>query len=300
MSIFKIALAQYPIVRPESLKAWSASISGWVTEAALGGAKLLVFPEYAAMDLAGLEPAIMSDLQGSLHFVADLHEEVHSLYRTLAIANDVHLIAGSIPFRRHDGRFVNRASLFAPSGKSGFQDKIVMTRFERERWHITGGDRLNVFKTDLGVIGIAICYDIEFPLIARSQAEAGAELIVTPSCTDSMQGYWRVRHGAQARALEGQCFVAQSPTIGLAAWSPVLDENHGLAGLFGPPDGDSPEDGVLSLGEGGRAGWTYGEIDTDRVQRWRGEGAVRPFAHWPEQYLGSAGGLPACEIVDLR
>ncbi len=156
---------------------------------------------------------------------------------------------------------------------------------------------MRVFDTALGRIGISICYDVEFPLIARAQAQAGAMLILSPSCTDTMQGYWRVRVGAQARALENQCFVAQAPTVGMAAWSPVLDENYGAAGLFAPPDSDTPEDGVLALGELGAGQWVYGEVDQARVAHWRAEGTVLPFAHWPES--GATAPLH-CEIVDLR
>lgn len=201
------------------------------------GARLLVFPEYGAMELAALDPASMSDLQGSLRFVAGLAPQIDAHHRALAAAHDVHILAASLPCPLPDGCVVNRARLFTPGGQMGHQDKIVMTRFERERWGISGGTAIRLFRTAIGLIGISICYDIEFPMIARAQAQAGATLILAPSCTDSMQGYWRVRIGAQARALENQCFVAQAPTVGMAPWSPVLDENYGAAGLFAPPDG---------------------------------------------------------------
>jgi len=136
-------------------------------------------------------------------------------------------------------------------------------------------------------------------MIARAQAEAGAALILAPSCTDSLQGYWRVRIGAQARALEGQCFVAQAPTVGMAPWSPVLDENYGAAGLFGPSLGDAPDDGVLALGTEGAGAWVYGDVDPARVSTWRTEGAVLPFRHWPEQFLGAGPSVPPCEVIDL-
>ena len=111
-----------------------------------------------------------------------------------------------------------------------------MTRFEREEWGISAGQHVKVFETLLGRLAVLICYDAEFPLLARSGVEAGAQVILAPSCTDSLQGYWRVRIGAQARALEGQCYVVQSPTVGEAAWSPAVDVNYGAAGIYGPPD----------------------------------------------------------------
>jgi len=299
MSAFTLALAQYPIERLDSFADWQAKITRWVADAVERGAKLLVFPEYGAMELASLDPASMGDLQGSLRFVASLSDAIDAHHVALARRHDVHIVAASLPCPLADGRVVNRARLVTPQGRDGHQDKIVMTRFEREHWDIAGGTEIRVFRTTLGLIGLSICYDVEFPLIARAQAEAGATLILSPSCTDSLQGYWRVRHGAQARALENQCFVGQAPTVGMAPWSPVLDENYGAAGLFVPPVGDAPDDGVLALGTLGAGQWVYGEVDPARMERWREEGAVRPFRHWPEQYVGEAPLAPPCEIIDL-
>lgn len=294
---FGIALAQYPIDQLTTFEAWQSKIAAWVEEAAGTGAKLLVFPEYGAMELASLDSATMGDLDGSLRFVAGLADKIDAHHSALAAAHGVHILAASLPWLLPDGRAVNRARLFAPNGKVGVQDKIVMTRFERAQWHVSGHRPIRVFDTALGRIGISICYDAEFPLIARAQAEAGAELILVPSCTDTLQGYWRVRIGAQARALENQCFVAQAPTVGLASWSPAVDENHGAAGLFAPSVGDAPDDGVLALGELDTSQWVFGNVDLARVTEWRTEGAVLPYAHWPE----SGPEIPLeCEIVDLR
>ena len=85
----------------------------------------------------------------------------------------------------------------------------------------------------------------------------------------------------------------------MAPWSPALDENYGAAGMFVPPDGDSPDDGILALGTEGEGGWVYADADLLRVDRWRTAGAVRPFFHWPEQYLGHECGDVPTEIVIL-
>ena len=98
-----------------------------------------------------------------------------------------------------------------------------MTRFEKEQWGIAGGETLKIFDIGETKIGIAICYDIEFPLIAHAMAAAGAELILAPSCTDTLAGANRVHVGARARALEKQIYVALSPTVGEAPWSPAVD-----------------------------------------------------------------------------
>jgi predicted amidohydrolase len=159
-----------------------------------------------------------------------------------------------------------------------------MTRFEREIWGVSGGEELCVFDTSLGRIGIAICFDSEFPLISRAMTEAGAEIILVPSATDSIAGYWRVRIGAQARALENQCYVVHSPTVGDAPWCPSLDENRGAAGVYGPPDLEFPETGVVALGVLDQPQWLFADIDRAKVARVRAEGSVFNHLHWAEQH----------------
>ena len=86
------------------------------------------------------------------------------------------------------------------------------------------------------MIGMNICYDSEFPLLARAMAEAGAELLLVPSCTERVSGYHRVRTGARARALENQIAAMVSPTVGDALWSPAVDRNTGAAGIYVPSE----------------------------------------------------------------
>ena len=295
----RIAAAQYTIGQPDSFAAWQTKVAQWVADAAGQGAQLLVFPEYAAMELAAIDSATASDLHASLRAVVALGPQIDAHYADLARRFGLTVLGGTRPHGVGDGRIVNRATLYLPDGQSGHQDKIMMTRFERESWDIKGGTRLRVFRTPLGMLGISTCYDVEFPMIARTQAIAGAQVVLCPSCTDSLQGYYRVRIGAQARALENQIFVVQAPTVGMAPWSPALDENYGAAGMFVPPDGDSPDDGVVAIGTEGQGAWVVADADLARVERWRTQGSVRPFAHWPEQYCGAkAEDLPV-EIVPL-
>jgi predicted amidohydrolase len=190
------------------------------------------------------------------------------------------LLPGSLPMREGD-RVVNVAPLIAPDGRLATQQKRFMTRFETERWGISAGAGPSVFDTPWGRLGISVCYDVEFPKHVRAQVEQGAWLILAPSCTDSLQGFSRVRIGAQARALENQCYVAVAPTVGLAPWSAALDENHGLAAVFAPPDGGFPEDGVLAAGEMDRPGWVFTELDPARIEAVRQHGAVRNHADFP-------------------
>jgi len=298
---WRVAAAQYPIDALADWDAYAAKLARWVEQAAQAGAALAVFPEYGAMELASLDPATMGDLQGSIETVSALLPRVDALHSKLAAEHAIWIVAASAPRKRADGRFVNTARLFSPSGASAHQDKLMMTRFEREEWGIVGGDQLNLFDTPLGKLAVLICYDSEFPLLARAAVETGAQVLLVPSCTETMRGYWRVRLGSQARALEGQCFAVHSPTVGEAAWSPAVDYNRGAAGIYGPPDRHEafamPEDGVLAIGEESAAQWVYADLDLAQVATLRADGGVLNTRDWVEQ-LG-AGQLPPVTVVDL-
>lgn len=298
MVSFTIAAAQYPIDRLADWDAYAAKLTRWVDQAAEAGASLAVFPEYGALELASLDPATMGDLALSIETVSALLPQVDALHAALAARTGMHLLAASAPRKDVDGRFRNAARLFAPNGRSGVQEKIVMTRFEREEWNIAPGTVLRVFDTALGRLAVTICYDSEFPLLARACVEAGAEVLLVPSCTDTLHGYWRVRIGSQARALEGQCYAVQSPTVGEAGWSPAVDVNRGAAAIYCPPDRTMPEDGVLAKGTEGVAQWVFAAVDTTRVTELRADGGVLNVRHWAEQ--PGAAPLPPVEIVDLR
>lgn len=284
----KIAACQYHI---DLFGTWDAYAEHLTTlcEAAAGeGAELLLLPEYAGLVLSGqLPPSQRGDLQASINGIQPLLPAWRALCADLARRLGVYLQPGSVAVRDADGQYRNRAWFYGPDGELGHQDKLMMTRFEREHWHIAAGQGLRVFDTAFGRLGILICYDNEFPLLARTLAEGGADLILAPSCTDTEAGYHRVRIGAQARALESQIAVLQSPTVGLAPWSPALDENIGRAGLYVPPDYGMPSNGVIAESpelcpDGSR--WLLAELDLEEVRRVRREGQVFTRRDWPEQF----------------
>ena len=156
-----------------------------------------------------------------------------------------------------------------------------MTRFEREEWGVIGGGPLQVFDTELGRIGILICYDSEFPLLGRALRDC--DIICVPSVTEAMAGYWRVRIGSMARALENQCVTAMSSVVGSAAWSDALGDSFGAGGIFCPPDTGFPETGVLAAGDICVPGWTFAEVDLAQVAHVRAEGVVLNRDHWADQ-----------------
>lgn len=288
MTTLHVAAAQYPIEFLETWDRFQAKLERMVSEAASAGAQLLVFPEYGSMELASLFPEeVYSDLALQLDRMQDVFPGYRDLHADLARRHGVYVCASSFP-ERVGGQYHNRSYFFSPAGRFDFQEKLVMTRFENERWLIRRGEGIKVFETALGRIGINVCYDVEFPLIARAQAEAGALLILAPSCTDTLAGYHRVRVGCQARALENQCFVVQAPTIGEARWSEAVDVNIGAAGVYAPPDRGMPDDGVLAIGELNKPQWVHAELDLGALARVRTEGQVLNARDWDNQRIAVA------------
>jgi predicted amidohydrolase len=295
----RVAAAQYPIEELTSFAAFEAKLTRWVREAASHGAQLLVFPEYAALELARLAGRHVSgDLRGSIEALRFYLGDYDAVYSALAKEYGVHILGGSAPVKLMDGGFVNRARLFAPSGASGYQQKSMMTRFEAEKWGIGPGSKLCVFDTAVGKLGITICYDVEFPLIARALAEAGAEILLAPSCTEALSGYHRVKTGCAARALENQIFAIQSPTVGEAPWLAGLEMNVGAAGVFAPPDRQFSADGIVAQGALNAPLWVFADLDLQALARIREDGEVLNSRNWHLQ--PGAAALPAAKTVALE
>lgn len=280
----KLATAAYPLDPHKSWADYAAKIEEWLRQAADQGVELAVFPEYGAMEVSMLAGEVAaSDPEGCMVAVSDLVEDIDDLHSDLATRHNLHICAASGPvYDDATGpRPVNRARLFAPGGGSAIQDKQIMTRYERDVMNVVSGGPLKLFETSLGKIGILTCYDSEFPLLGRALHDA--DLILAPSCTEALSGYWRVRIGAMARALETQCVTVMASLVGTASWTPHADATTGMGGIFSPPDQGFPDTGVIAIGELNRPGWTIGEVDLAAVAHVRADGRVLGRTHWVEQ-----------------
>jgi predicted amidohydrolase len=273
----RVAAWQYPIERLASWDAWLAKLEAGLAEAAAQGARLCVVPEYAAMELTALTPA--ETLAAQVDALQPMLPAYLDAYARLARRHDLVIVGGSFPERLASGEVRNRARVHA-GDDAIVVEKLQMTRFERERWGVAAGAGQAVIDLGFARLGVAICYDAEFPLVVRRLVAAGAELIAVPSCTDSAAGYHRVRVACQARALENQCYVVQAPTVGRAPWSIAVDENVGSAGVYAPPDRGFPDDGVVAVGPYCEAGWVVADLDLDLVAEVRRDGQVFNHHDW--------------------
>lgn len=281
----KIAAAQYDISFLESWDNYLAKTERWVKEAVDQGANILLFPEYACMELASLFPqAVYSSLSEQLTALQSLLPDYLDLFKRLSVEHNVYIQAGSYPVKCDNGEYRNHAYFFSPDGGVDFQEKLTMTRFENEQWHISRGFDIKIFDTRYGKVAINICYDSEFPHYARKQAEMGAVLILVPSCTDTQAGYYRVRIGCQARALENQCYVVQASLVGEAPWSEAVDINCGAAAIYTAVDRGFPDNGILAIGDYNAVQWVYADLDLSAVETVRQQGQVFNYKDWSKQF----------------
>lgn len=169
----------------------------------------------------------------------------------LAKAHGLFILFG-LAERQPDGRLTNSAVLIDDSGKR------IATYHKRQLWdrehtHFAAGDALCVVTTRLGRLGLMICYDNEFPEMARALAQRGAEIILSPTA-NMLPNAERQRLQTRARALDNQCFMACINRAGSE------DELHYCGNsLVAGPDGEI----LGSLGEA--PGVLVADIDLERI-----------------------------------
>lgn len=273
-----VASAQYPITEHADFGAWKKHIGEWVSSAARQGAQLLLFPEYGSMELVSIFPDdIKSNIRKQILSLDAIKSEFCAVFEDLSKAFNVTIVAPSIPVVEN-GKNLNRSYVFSKNGLIGYQDKFFMTRFENEEWGIESAPKiLTVFEASWGKFGIQICYDVEFGIGSQLLCEAGAMLILAPSCTETIRGATRVHVGARARALENQAYTVVSQTVGNAAWSPAVDINYGFAAFYTTPDKDLPEEGIIATMPAQKEGWLIQELDFGKIENVRTDGQVFNF-----------------------
>lgn len=273
----RIATLQYFIRPVASFEQFSDQVSALVETARDYKAKMVVFPEYFTTQLLTLGD-IHRPIAEQIRWLARQEEKFFELMSGLSKKKGIHIVAGTIPTFSEDGETIyNRCYVFSPNGKSGFQNKLHMTRFEDEEWLVTSGRTLKIFDTDIGRFSVNICYDVEFPEIARAAAKQGAQFIVTPSCTDDRQGFLRVRYCAHARAIENQLYVIHSATVGSLPQVPAVSLNHGQAAILTPCDFSFARDGILAEGIPNQETMVIGDIDLSLIDVSRSTGTVLPL-----------------------
>ncbi len=295
----KINSIQYALRPFNSVVEWKSNIEKWVESSTSHNVQIILFPEYGSMDLVSLfEPSIQKSISKQLKEMQELLPMFQSHFGLMASKYDATIIAPSFPVLQ-DNHYVNRVYVFSPSGKSAYQDKWWLTRFEEEDWNFKEGEKeLALFDTGYCLFGIQNCYDIEFPVGTYHLTEAGAQIIMVPSCTKTIQGASRVHIGARARAMEYQCYTVVSQVIGNAEWS-LVNPCFGYAAYYSTPDIGFPTGGIITSGHPQEEGGIIEELDLDILTKIRSHGQVLNFKDHKRLHIGVKDTNIRIERIDL-
>ena len=270
----RIAAVQYRLCSINDWDGFEDQVRFTLEAAAKEKPNFVLLPENFTNQLLSFMDA-GNDIRAAVRRLHDFTPRYIGLMAEMAKKYNFYLIAGS-HLNLREGLLYNTAFLFSPQGKMFMQDKIHRTRMEREKWGTAGGNKLHLFQTDYGAIAILICYDIEFPELARQVCEAGADILFVPSFTGDRQGYLRVRYCAQARTIENQVYVAMTGTVGSL---PVegLGMQYGQASIMTPSDFAFPRDGIAAEGVANNEQVVVADVDLDALSQNRLNGSTLPL-----------------------
>jgi len=265
MSQIRLSVACFKAGVVSSFDDFAEHVSCLTDQAARENPDFLVFPELLTLELISSFESTNSP-EKYFH-LAGYTNAYLDLFTRLAKNKGFYIVGGS-HLRETNGKLYNTSHLFAPDGEIMEQRKCHL--FPDEVATTSPGEYLAVFETEKVRISLLTCYDLEFPEATRLVTVQGAELLLSPSATASMHGYWRVRHCAQARCVENQVFVAHGSLLGTADGAPF----YGAASILTPCDGDFPEKGIAAESAFNKEAIATAEIETEMLHEIRKAGVA--------------------------
>ncbi len=241
----RICTVQYQMRKIDSADEFEQQVEYYVDVASDYGADFVVFPEMFTLQLLSAASQRLRR-EEAMQEVTEYAERFRTFMSRLSISYNINIIGGSHPTMVGDV-MQNIAYVFLRDGQIHSQTKIHPTPNERYWWNLQGGDEAKAIMTDCGPIGVMICYDAEFPELARHLVDQGAMILFVPFCTDERQGYLRVRYCSQARAVENQCYVVTSGVVGNIPNVENMDIHYAESGIFTPCDFAFARDGIAAI-----------------------------------------------------
>ncbi len=271
----RICCVQYQMRKIANFEEFAQQVEYFVDVASDYKADFVLFPELLTTQLLSFMDEKRPHLAiKELTTYTDQYEE---LFNRMAIEYNINIIGGS-HFKMENDVITNVSYLFRRDGSVAEQSKLHVTPSERRWWGVTGGkDGIHVFETDRGKIAILICYDSEFPELARIVSDMGAQILFVPYCTDERHGFTRVRICSQARAIENQVYVAIAGTVGNIPSVENMDIQYAQSAIFTPSDFPFARDGVAAIAEENAEMIVIADVDLELLRRARHQGTVTPF-----------------------
>lgn len=235
-------------------------------------ADFVLFPEF-------FEAPLMAEFNhmGSAKAIRELAkytERLRDKMIELAVSYNVNIITGSMPIIKRN-RLLNISYLCRRDGSWEWYEKIHPTPSEVGDWGMVGGNRIQAFDTDCGKVGILICYDVEFPELARIYADEGVQILFVPFLTDTQNGYTRIRNCSMARAVENECYVAIAGCVGNLPKVNNMDIQYAQSAIFTPSDFAFPTNSIKAEATPNTEMTVIADVDLELLKELHNFGSVR-------------------------
>lgn len=270
----RIATIQYQQRKVKSFEEFETQVDYFLEVASDYRADFALLPELFTLQLLSIENEPLSPAK-SIYALTDYTGRVKEMLSRLAVKRNLNVIGGSHPTRIDNGEVRNICYIALRDGSIHQQEKIHPTPNERRWWGISGGDVAQAVTTDCGPVGVMICYDSEFPELARHLTDQGARILFIPFCTDERQSYLRVRYCAAARAIENQCYIVMSGNVGNLPGVNNFDIQYAQSCILTPCDFPFARDGIAADTTPNVEMVAFADLHLADLARARNEGTVQ-------------------------
>ncbi len=272
VQVVRIAAVQYQMRTVKDFDEFAQQCAFFVDSASDYKCDFVLFPELITTQLLSF---CDTDRPGdAARKLTEFTPQYLEMFSEFAIRYNINIIGGS-QFEVVDNTLYNVGYLFGRDGSIGRQRKIHVTPAEWKWWGVAGGDKVEVFDTDCGRVAVLICYDIEFPELARIAAAKGARILFVPFNTDERHGYLRIRHCALARCVENHCYVAVAGCVGNLPFVNNADIHYAQSGVFTPADFPFSRDAVAAECNPNIETFVIQDVDIELLRRHRYRGTTQ-------------------------
>jgi len=271
-SVVRVGVVQWKMRKVAGIEGLMQHIEFFVDTVSGYKADFIIFPEF-------FNAPLMADFKKSsaadaVRALAEYTDSVREAMMGLAVSYNINIIAGTMPLYEKK-QLYNVSYLCRRDGTYDMQYKLHVTPDEANYWGLQGGNKLRVFDTDAGRVGILICYDVEFPELSRVLAEENMDILFVPFWTDTKNSFLRVMRCSQARAIENECYVAISGSVGNMPGVENMDIQYAQSAVFSPSDFSFPHDAVIAEATPNTETTLVVDLDLDQLKKQRTQGTVR-------------------------
>ncbi len=270
----RVCTVQYQLRQIKHFEDFATNVEYFVDVASDYRSDFVVFPEMFTNQLLSFLP--QKGPGTTIRMLSEFTQQYLDLFSGLAVKYNTNIIGGSHIMLEGADLF-NISFLFKRDGTVGKQYKIHITPHERKWWGVKPGNKVEVFDTDKGKVAILICYDIEFPELARIARKKGANVIFVPFCTDERRAYLRVKYCSQARCIENQVYVVTSGCVGNLPFVENMDVHYAESAIFTPNDFHFARDGIAAECNANIETMIFQDLDLNNLQKHRESGSVQPW-----------------------